>query len=373
MTTRSLRLIATSIIAALCLQFSFAQTAPDFQVTDSQGNEHQLYADYLDQGKTVMIKIFFTTCPPCNAIAGYMEEMYIEWGSGDHDVEFFELSDKSFDTDELVNNYKAVFGQTFPGVGSEGGSLDAVVPYKNGTFGQFWGTPTFIVISPDGTVNFNVSGPNTQGTLAAIDAAIAATGAEKPEDEEENMDTIAVAGKVEFYYTPTGIANVRVALVNVNDHSDVLAFDSTDTNGEFLIEFDSSSVDLNQYEILPTKTNAPKNGVSGVDLIIIQKHILGIAPLTEVQNLLAMEANLNAGISALDIIKFLKIMLGETPNFPDNRSWLFYSADGTLSTPESITQIETVSLSQALIAPEDPVVFKAIKRGDLNHNADPLQ
>src|SRR5690349_5737231 len=70
----------------------FAQPAPDFTITDSHGAQHHLYADYLNQGKSVMIKIFFTTCPPCNSIAPLMEPLYQEWGAGDYDVEFFELS-----------------------------------------------------------------------------------------------------------------------------------------------------------------------------------------------------------------------------------------------------------------------------------------
>jgi hypothetical protein len=40
------------------------------------------------------------------------------------------------------------------------------------------GTPTFVVIAPNGTVNYDVFGFNFQGTIDAIDAAIAATGAQ---------------------------------------------------------------------------------------------------------------------------------------------------------------------------------------------------
>ncbi len=73
---------------------SYGQQAPDFTVTDTDGQVHHLYADYLNQGKTVMIKIFFTTCPPCNSIAPQMEPFYKEWGAGQNDVEFFEMTDK---------------------------------------------------------------------------------------------------------------------------------------------------------------------------------------------------------------------------------------------------------------------------------------
>jgi thiol-disulfide isomerase/thioredoxin len=158
-----------------------AQLAPDFTITDSDGQEHTLYADYLNQGKTVLIEVFFTTCPPCNAFAPHMEPMYMEWGSGQYDVEFFDLSNKSFDTDALVNAYTANHGHTYPAAGVDGGSLQAVAPYQSGTFGPFFGTPTFIVIAPDGTVQFDIKGSNSTQTVAMIHAAIAATGAEMPE------------------------------------------------------------------------------------------------------------------------------------------------------------------------------------------------
>ena len=40
-------------------------TAPDFTVTDIEGNTHQLYADILDQGKIAVVQIAATWCPPC--------------------------------------------------------------------------------------------------------------------------------------------------------------------------------------------------------------------------------------------------------------------------------------------------------------------
>ena len=40
-------------------------TAPDFTVTDLDGNEHQLYADILDQGLIAVVDVSATWCPPC--------------------------------------------------------------------------------------------------------------------------------------------------------------------------------------------------------------------------------------------------------------------------------------------------------------------
>ncbi len=154
-----------------------AQLAPDFSVTDSEDNSRMLFADYLDQGKTVVLEVFFTTCPPCNSLAPYLEPLYQNWGGGQADVEFIALSILQSDSDAKVNNYKANHNTTFPGVGGEGGSVAAVAPYKNGTFGNYTGTPLFVVIAPDKSVNYDVYGSGTQGQIDALDAAIEATGA----------------------------------------------------------------------------------------------------------------------------------------------------------------------------------------------------
>ena len=155
-----------------------AQTAPDFTVTDSWGHTHSLYADYLNQGKTVVLKIFYVACPPCNSIAPFLEPLYQEWGGGQADVQFIELSIKQTDTDALVNGYKSMHGTTYPAAGGQGSSVPATVPYTNGTFGLYTGTPTFVVIAPDGTLDYDVYGVGNTGTVAALDAAIAATGAD---------------------------------------------------------------------------------------------------------------------------------------------------------------------------------------------------
>ena len=154
------------------------QTAPNFTVTDSWGNTHRLYEDYLDQGTTVVLKIFFVACPPCNTIAPHLEPLYQEWGGGEGDVEFIELSILQGDSDTEVNAYKASHQTTYPAAGGQGNSVPATAPYTSGEFGLWTGTPTFVVIAPDRTLDYDVYGFGIDGTIAAIDAAIAATGAQ---------------------------------------------------------------------------------------------------------------------------------------------------------------------------------------------------
>jgi len=170
-----------------------AQTVPDFTVTDSWGQTHRLYQDYLDQGKTVVLKIFYVSCPPCNAIAPHLDPLYQDWGGGQGDVQFIELSMRQEDSDALINAYKSNHNTTFPAAGGQGNSVAASIPYTNGSFGVWSGTPTFVVIAPDRTLDYDVFGFGIDGTINAIDAAIEATGATGlPTGNQDLKDTTPV-------------------------------------------------------------------------------------------------------------------------------------------------------------------------------------
>jgi len=153
-------LLCTVFIA---LQVGYSQTVQDFTVTDTDGVTHSLYADYLDEGKTVVIKIFWAGCPPCNAIAKDVQALYVKWGEGAGDVEFIELGDKSFEGDQNVKDYKARHGITFVSVSPDGNSIEALEQFN------YSGTPTFIVAAPDRSMIFDPVG------IDEVDEAIAAT------------------------------------------------------------------------------------------------------------------------------------------------------------------------------------------------------
>ena len=57
-------------------------TAPDFNVTDIDGNQHQLYADILDQGLIAVIDVSATWCGPCWSLytSNALEELHEAYG-----------------------------------------------------------------------------------------------------------------------------------------------------------------------------------------------------------------------------------------------------------------------------------------------------
>jgi hypothetical protein len=75
------------------------------------------------------------------------------------------------------------------------------------------------------------------------------------------------------------------------------------------------------YRVLPVKNDDPLEGVSTLDLIHIQRHILRTAPLQSPYKIIAADINADDKVSAADIVQLRKLLLGVYDNFPDNQSW----------------------------------------------------
>lgn len=295
-----------------------------------------------------------------------MEPFYQEWGAGNYDVEFFELSDKNFDTDALVNAYQDQYDETFIGVGKDGGSLAAVAPYKSGQYGPWLGTPTFIVIAPDGTFQYDVDGPNNPATIEALNAAIAATGAVKPEIEQP----VSVSGHVHFLQGTTGVRNASVQILDAANN--MIMADTTDTNGNFDLQVLLSEVQPG-WKMKVVRNDNPLNGVTVLDLVRIQKHILFIEPFTNPLAKLASDFNNSGTISSLDIVGILKIILGRIPTFPDGQSWIVVPADTDFGPPTQNPPVlgETTILLEDILNGTRQADWIGIKKGDANLNANP--
>lgn len=310
----------------LCLLISlfpitaFAQDpSPDFLITDSDNMEHQLYANHLDQGQAVLIEIFFTTCPPCNAISPLMEPFYQEWGGGSGMVEFFSLSNKAFDNNTDVATYRTTYGHTFPSAGNDGGSLDAIVPYTDGTYGFFIGTPTFIIIAPDGEVTYNPFGVNTEARFHAIDAALRATGVSKPAIPHQ------ITGSIVDIDT-SGIPNVDVIFPEI----DTLP-EASNEAGNF--EVSANLVSRDSYILKARKNDNYRERVSIRDLVKIHQHILGVKTFDSPHQLLAADADHSGSVTTQDLLKLRKLILHIENELAANDSWLFIDADYEFENP----------------------------------------
>lgn len=129
---------------------SFGQEAPNFIEMDLDSITHNLYEDYLDQGKAVYLDLSATWCGPCRALheTGYFNEFYDVHGPngyGDGYVFFIE-SDAGTSVSQLYWNgvYSYVEESNFPIIDDADESI-----YD--TFGGD-GYPTVCLVCPDKTL-----------------------------------------------------------------------------------------------------------------------------------------------------------------------------------------------------------------------------
>jgi hypothetical protein len=124
------------------------------------------------------------------------------------------------------------------------------------------------------------------------------------------------------------------------------------------------------YIIAPSKKDDYLNGVSTLDLVMIQRHILGIEKLNTPHKLIAADVNNDKNITASDLSDLRKVILGVTNEFTNNGSWKFFDKAYNFADPKT-AHTEALPLVYNLenLATDMNVDFMAVKIGDVNGNA----
>jgi hypothetical protein len=122
-----------------------------------------------------------------------------------------------------------------------------------------------------------------------------------------------------------------------------------------------------QFTINADRNDAHRNGVSTLDLVKIQKHLLGIETMNSPYDLIAADANNSQNVSAIDLVELRKLILGIYTELPANKSWRFVDksfqfADVTSPWPFS----ESINMT-GMNGNETDKDFVAIKVGDVNN------
>lgn len=171
---------------------------------------------------------------------------------------------------------------------------------------------------------------------------------------------VSISGKLS---TPKGnlINNADVMLVGSGlpvyrtDNSGFYAFPAMITGGN--------------YQVVPEKLDGVLDGVSTKDLIMIQRHILGISALNDPFAMIAADVNNSGSISAKDLTELRKVILGIQPFFKDNTSWRFVESDYQFpddTNPWFEKFPEYFDLAN--LAQDEEVDFTGVKIGDVDQS-----
>ncbi len=162
-----------------------------------------------------------------------------------------------------------------------------------------------------------------------------------------------------------GIENTSVALIGSNDTQEYM----TEEYG--LYAFPSMPMG-GEYTLRPHKEDVYTNGLSTLDIILMQKHILGIVPFDSPYKIIASDVNSSGSISAVDLLEMRKVILAVKDGFDNTPAWKmvdanyqFFDIENPLGDvlPDSY-EIKSLDKNMA-------IDFIGIKMGDVNLSADP--
>ena len=160
------------------------------------------------------------------------------------------------------------------------------------------------------------------------------------------------------------LEEVMMSLQNMNDESMIMQM--TGLNGGY--SFDGVN-DTYSYNLKAEHDADHLNGISTLDLVMLQRHILGLNRIDSPYKLIAGDVDNSGSISAIDLIQLRKLILGMYDELPDNDSWVFvpkshqftdvnlpWDYPGYVELNEMKTDVETD--------------FVAVKIGDVNNSVE---
>ena len=173
---------------------------------------------------------------------------------------------------------------------------------------------------------------------------------------------VSVSGRV-FTENDHTVDNVDVRLTTMSD--ELVAQQMTPLSGEYA--FDDVAMEGN-YNLKPTKNDNYLNGVSTIDLLLIQNHILGLKSFTTPYKVIAADVDGSNSVSVIDMLHIRNLILGITTELPIGRSWTFVDAlqqFNDILNPFPYTEIITMI---DVSANKEAMDFVAIKMADVNGN-----
>ncbi len=125
------------------------------------------------------------------------------------------------------------------------------------------------------------------------------------------------------------------------------------------------------YTVMPEKDINDMEGVSTLDLILIQKHILQLQTLDSPYKIIAADINRSNTITASDLIELRKLILGVYNELPNNTSWRMIDASYEFPIPaDPFAELFPEEYYIDQLNSNMNVDFIGVKIGDVNASYD---
>jgi peroxiredoxin len=138
---------------------TIGSTAPDFRAKVLGANSYKTLADY--KGQVVLLNVWATWCPPCQAELPSLERLYQAYG--DKGLKLVAVSIDDYVSEDSIRAFAKNFGITFEVLHDSTHAIERIY--------QTTGYPESFVIGPEGTIRKKWIGPddwNSQGNRALV-------------------------------------------------------------------------------------------------------------------------------------------------------------------------------------------------------------
>ncbi len=161
-----------------------------------------------------------------------------------------------------------------------------------------------------------------------------------------------------------GVRSVTVKMTGSGNQTVV-----TGTDGKFTF----TAYQGDSITIIPSKANDTviNNGISTLDLILIQRQILALQPLASHYKKIAADVNNSQTISTLDIILIRAVILAIAQSFPNGRLWAFVPSDHVFPDPQSPFPYPNHRTYPNITSDKTGQDFIGMKLGDVNNSYNP--
>jgi hypothetical protein len=187
-----------------------------------------------------------------------------------------------------------------------------------------------------------------------------------PNEVCDDIQSIFLGGMI-MNNTNTGL---NIVDLEAGNDDGVVTSTKTEWEGDYRMEIEPNS-NLTQLEIVPTRVDDIKNGVTTLDMVFLQKNILGEILITDPYDRISADINGDGNINAMDMVILRRVLLDKSNTFENKNgdSWVFVDSEYKFvsNRPES----EPYNTSVTVDATQNNlnVNFIGAKIGDVNRSA----
>jgi len=140
---------------------------------------------------------------------------------------------------------------------------------------------------------------------------------------------------------------------------------TTATNGLYSFTIPSGQNDT----IRPAKNNdvSVTNGITTLDILLIQRHILNTTLLATPYKIIAADVNLSGTVTTLDILLIRQLILGTRTSFPNGVLWNFVPSDYVFANPANPFPFNNYKYYSS-VTTQTNKNFIGMKLGDVNNS-----